>query len=165
MSDAKGVRAFAEQTDAIVNCAVLRPDRRLAFDVNVLGTYNAVAAAVASNHRRFINTGPHFSIFGNTYEDFDFGLSGTGAAHCSTESFARVVPLAASLSKARLEQCSARIARWHHMLARPHAAEPSHPGVYLYAITKGIGQEICRVFAENNPQLTVIHLMYYHFKR
>lgn len=35
----------------------------------------------------------------------------------------------------------------------------------MYAITKGLGQEICRVFAANNPSLQVIHLMYYHFKR
>ena len=28
------------------------------------------------------------------------------------------------------------------------------------AITKGLGQEICRVFAANNPSLQVIHLMY-----
>ena len=33
------------------------------------------------------------------------------------------------------------------------------------AITKGLGQEICRVFANNIPSLQVIHLMYYHFKR
>ena len=47
-----------------MNCAVLRPDRRMAFDVNVLGTYNAVAAAAAAGHRRFINSGPHFSLLG-----------------------------------------------------------------------------------------------------
>jgi hypothetical protein len=120
VTDHKGVSALATETDAIVNCAVFRPDRRLAFDVNVVGTYTAVAAANDAGHRRFINTGPHFSIFGATYEDFDFGLHGT---------------------------------------------EPSHPGVYLYAITKGLGQEICRVFAANNSSLQVIHLMYYHFKR
>jgi nucleoside-diphosphate-sugar epimerase len=66
ITDAKGVAALAQETDAIVNCAVLRPDRRLAFYVNVLGTYNAISAAAAAGHRRFINTGPHFSIFGQT---------------------------------------------------------------------------------------------------
>eukprot|EP01050_Picozoa_sp_SAG11_P011298 SAG11_NODE_1187_length_5588_cov_6.285662_3_plen_81_part_00 len=39
-------------------------------------------------------------------------------------------------------------------------AEPAHPGVYLYAITKGLGQEICRVFAANTPSLAIIHLMF-----
>ena len=62
--------ALSVMSDAIVNCAVMRPDRRLAFGVNVLGTYNAISAAVAAGHRRFINTGPHFSIVGQTYEDF-----------------------------------------------------------------------------------------------
>jgi nucleoside-diphosphate-sugar epimerase len=119
VTDAAGVSRMAADVDAIVNCAVLRPDRRLAFDVNVTGTFNAVSAAVAAGHRRFVNTGPHFSIVGQSYEDTDFGLLGS---------------------------------------------EPAHPGVYLYAITKGLGQEICRVFAANHPSLQVIHLMYYHFK-
>ena len=66
ITDAQGVAALAKDVDAIVNCAVMRPDRRLAFDVNVLGTYNAISAAAAAGHRRFINTGPHFSIVGQT---------------------------------------------------------------------------------------------------
>jgi nucleoside-diphosphate-sugar epimerase len=57
ITDAEGVAALAEESDAIVNCAVMRPDRRLAFSVNVQGTYNAISAAAGAGHRRFINTG------------------------------------------------------------------------------------------------------------
>ena len=28
---------------------------------------------------------------------------------------------------------------------------PAHPGLNLYSLSKGIGQEICRVFADNHP--------------
>jgi hypothetical protein len=36
--------------------------------VNTSGTYNAISAAVAAGHKRFINTGPHFTIVGDTCE-------------------------------------------------------------------------------------------------
>ena len=40
IADIDQVRRAAEGTDIIVNCSVLRPDRKLAFDVNTTGTYN-----------------------------------------------------------------------------------------------------------------------------
>ena len=46
--------------DAIVNLSVLRQDRKLAFDVNTLGCYNTMQAALIHKIRRVINTGPHF---------------------------------------------------------------------------------------------------------
>jgi hypothetical protein len=48
----------ARGTDVIVNCAVNRVDRDLAFHVNCAGTYFALLAALAQGHTRFINTGP-----------------------------------------------------------------------------------------------------------
>ena len=51
------VRASAVGTDCIVNLAVVRPHRQLAFDVNCRGTYNAISSAAALGHARFINTG------------------------------------------------------------------------------------------------------------
>ena len=61
--------------DAIINLSVLRQDRQLAFDVSTLGCYNMMRAAVAHNIQRVINTGPHFTVAGATYEAFDFNLS------------------------------------------------------------------------------------------
>ena len=50
--------------------------------------------------------GPHFTVVGYTYEDYDYDIS--------TEIQA-------------------------------------HPGLGLYSLSKGCGQEICKVFAENHP--------------
>ena len=104
--------------DAVINCTVERRDRQRAFDVNTLGCYHVMRAAVDTGVRRVINTGPHFTVQGPSYEGFDYGIE-------------------------------------------PDA--PSHPGVNLYAHSKGIGQEICRVFAENND-LHVLMLLFYIFR-
>jgi nucleoside-diphosphate-sugar epimerase len=74
VADYDQVRRAAEGMDVIVNCSVLRPHRKIAFDVNTLGTYNAVRAAAESGHTRFINTGPHFTVSGDAYHDFDFAI-------------------------------------------------------------------------------------------
>ena len=98
------VHRAAEGMDAIVNCSVVRPDRRVAFDVNTRGCYNMMQAAVAHSIPRVINTGPYFTIEGDTYTTFDYEIS-------------------------------------------PDV--PPHPSTNLYALSKGLGQEICKVFTEN----------------
>ena len=100
-SQPEQVLAAAEGMDAIINLSVLRHHRQLAFDVNTLGCYNMMQAAVTHGIRRIINTGPHFTVTGASYELFDFDLS-------------------------------------------PDI--PPQPGTILYALTKSLGQEICRVF-------------------
>ncbi len=40
---------------------------------------------------------------------------------------------------------------------------PPQPGVNLYAITKALGQEICRVYTENNPHIYLQTLLFYNF--
>ena len=117
VSDLDAVVEAADGMDAIVNLSVLRPDRQVAFDVNARGTYNACAAAVHHGIRRVINTGPHFTITGPTYENSD------------------------------------------HLIG-PDV--PSQSGTLLYAITKSLGQEICRVFTENHD-LYVLTLLFYNF--
>jgi nucleoside-diphosphate-sugar epimerase len=106
ISDLDQVRRAAAGTDAIVNCSVLRPDRKTAFDVNTTGTYNSLLAAVENDHSRYVNTGPHFTQVGPSYEHFDFDIN-------------EEIPL--------------------------------HSGTNLYAHSKSVGQEICRVFAANYP--------------
>ena len=71
VADAQQVTAAAAGMDAIVNCAVYRRDPRTAFNVNTLGTYHAVRAAVAHGMDRFINTGPHYAVLGDRYMMFD----------------------------------------------------------------------------------------------
>jgi nucleoside-diphosphate-sugar epimerase len=119
VSDIDQVRKAAEGTDAIVNCSVLRPHRQLAFDINAMGTYNAVLASVEQGHSRFINTGPHFTQVGPSYEHFDFAIN-------------EEVPL--------------------------------HPGLNLYAHSKSVGQEICRVFSANHP-LHILTTLFLSFRQ
>ncbi|MCB0085830.1 MAG: NAD(P)-dependent oxidoreductase, partial [Caldilineaceae bacterium] len=115
VADAAGVLDAAKGMDAIINLAVLRQDRQLAFDVNTLGCYNMMCAAVAHGIRRVINTGPHFTVAGPSYESFDFGLN---------------------------------------------PDMPAQPGTNLYALTKGLGQEICRVFSTEHDVYVQTYLFY-----
>lgn len=74
VADAQQVMAAAEGCDAIINLSVLRHDRKLAFDVNTLGCYNMMEAAVAHGIDRIINTGPHFTLAGPSYEFLDYDI-------------------------------------------------------------------------------------------
>ena len=47
-----------------MNCAVSRRGRSAAWAVNCTGVYNCLTAAVSHSHERFINTGPHWALFG-----------------------------------------------------------------------------------------------------
>ena len=73
--DLDGVVATAEGCDAIINLSVLREDRKLAFDVSTRGNYNMMEAARVHGIQRVINTGPHFQLVGETYENWDFDLN------------------------------------------------------------------------------------------
>ena len=117
VSDLGQVMYAAEGMDAIINLSVLRTDRKLAFDVSARGCYNMMRAAVEHDIRRIINTGPHYTITGRTYERYD------------------------------------------HLIG-PDV--PPQPGTYLYAHTKSLGQEICRVFTENYD-IHVMALLFYTF--
>ena len=107
----------AEGMDAIINLSVLRPHRKIAFDVNTRGNYNMAIAARTHGIRRLINTGPHFQLAGPNYEEFNFELS---------------------------------------------PDMPPQPGTRLYAITKALGQEILKVFAERED-IYVQTLLFYNF--
>jgi len=65
----------ARGMDAIINLSVVRRDRVLGFRVNALGCYNIMQAAVRHHIQRIINTGPHFTIAGPSYERFDHAIS------------------------------------------------------------------------------------------
>ena len=79
------VMAAAAGVDTIVNLAVLRYDRQLAFDVNTRGTYNVMRAAVEHGIERVINTGPHYAIQGKPYTAFDFEIHPDVPAQTTTD--------------------------------------------------------------------------------
>ena len=108
----------AKGMDAIVNLSVLRSHRKIAFDVNTIGCYNLMLAAVEHGIKRFINTGPHFTITGPPYEGFDYGL----------------VP-----------------------------EVPPQSGTNLYAHSKSLGQEVCRLFTEHHD-IWVQEYLFYNFR-
>ena len=72
VSDTEQVVTAAQGMDAIINLSVLRNDRKLAFDVSARGCYNVMRAAVRHGIPRVINTGPHFTIAGPSYETLDY---------------------------------------------------------------------------------------------
>ncbi len=117
VSDLDAVVAAAEGMDAIVNLSVLRHDRQLAFDVSARGAYNMMVAAVEHGIRRVINTGPHFTVAGPSYERVDYEIGPD------------VTP---------------------------------QPGTNLYALTKSLGQEACKVFSDNHD-IYVLTLLFYNF--
>lgn len=88
VSDLDQVRRAARGCDVIVNCSVLRPHRRVAWEVNTVGTYNAIRVAVDMGHERVINTGPHFTITGEPYHSYDFGIVEEVPAHAGTSLYA-----------------------------------------------------------------------------
>ena len=96
--------------DTIINCSVLRHDRKLAFDVSARGTYNIMRSAVDRNIQRIIQTGPWTATNGQMAFDLDFELN---------------------------------------------PDSPPNPGIEVYALTKSLGQEICKVFTENYHSLYV----------
>jgi nucleoside-diphosphate-sugar epimerase len=118
VANAEQVMDAAAGMDAIVNLSVLRPHRKLAFDVNTMGCYNMMEAAVKHGIKRIINTGPHFTVAGHTYENYDYQIN-------------------------------------------PDV--PPHPGTLLYALSKSVGHEICRVYTEHHDIYVQMYL-FYHFR-
>ena len=113
-----GVIKAAEGMDCIVNLSVLRTDRKLAFDVSTKGNYSMMEAARINNIKRVINTGPHFQLVGQSYEEWDYNLN---------------------------------------------PDMPAQPGTRLYAISKYLGQEICKRYADQFG-IQLITLLYYNMR-
>jgi nucleoside-diphosphate-sugar epimerase len=118
VSDLDGVVRAAQGMDMIVNLAVLRGDRKLAFDVNTRGNYNMMVAARKHGIRRVVTTGPHFQLVGPQYEFWDFDLN---------------------------------------------PEMPAAPGTRLYALSKSLGGEICRIFSENYG-IEVLTMLFYNMR-
>jgi len=68
------VRKAAEGMDALINVSVLRHDLVPAFNVNLVGAYNVMKAAVDCGIKRIIHTGPRHTRMGfegDYWPDFD----------------------------------------------------------------------------------------------
>jgi nucleoside-diphosphate-sugar epimerase len=119
ISNYEQVLAAAQGMDALINVAVLRHELVPAFQVNLIGAYNVMKAAVACGIKRIIHTGPRHTVLnfeGDYFPDFDI----------------------------------------------PDEA-PLHPGGDLYALTKHLGGQVVRVFAERYD-LEVVTFLYTHFR-
>jgi hypothetical protein len=81
LSEAKGM-------DAVINLAVVRPSRVLAFHVNMLGCFHVMQAAAAHGIRRVIGTGPHLSVVGPDYETLDHAIGPDAPPHPGTQLYA-----------------------------------------------------------------------------
>jgi len=115
VADPDAVMRAAEGMDAIINLSVLRPHRKIAFDVNTMGNYNVMRAAVKHGIKRVINTGPHFTVQGKPYTDYDYGIG-------------------------------------------PDV--PPKSSTHLYALSKGLGQEIGRIFTEHYDVYVLCYLFF-----
>ena len=118
VTSADQVMKACDGMDAVLNLSVLRQHRKIAFKVNSEGCYNVMHAAVKHKIRRVINTGPHFTITGPSYESFDHGIT-------------------------------------------PNV--PAHSGTNIYALSKSLGQEICRAFSERYD-VYVLDFLFYNFR-
>ncbi len=113
------VLSAAQGMDALINVTVVRPELTQAFQVNLIGAYNVMKAAVASGIRRVIHTGPRHTRLGfegDYWPDF-----------------------------------------------RVPDEAPLHPGADLYALTKHLGGQVVRVFAEAHG-LEVLCFLYTSFR-
>jgi hypothetical protein len=108
----------AQGMEAIVNLSVVRNHPRLSFAVNTLGCLHVMQAAVRRGIRRVINTGPHFTVAGPSYERLDMAIG-------------------------------------------PDV--PPHPGLNIYALSKSLGQEICRAFTRTH-EIYVQDYLFYSFE-
>jgi len=118
VTDEAAVMRGAEGADAIINLAVVRRQLKLAFHVNMLGCHHIMRAAVRHGIRRVINTGPHFTVAGPTYEHYDYDIN---------------------------------------------ADVPPHSGTNQYALSKSLGQEICRVYTQQHD-VYVQDYLFYNFR-
>jgi hypothetical protein len=78
------VAEAAKDMDAIVNLSVVRNHPVQAFRVNVLGCQNIMQAAMKCGIHRVINTGPHFTVAGPSYEGFDHDIPSDVPPHPGT---------------------------------------------------------------------------------
>jgi hypothetical protein len=92
---AEQVLEAAQGVEAIVNLSVVRTHSVLAFRVNTLGCYHILQAAARWKIRRVINTGPHFTVAGPTYEGFDDRIGPDIPPHPGTQLY----PLTKSLGQ------------------------------------------------------------------
>ena len=75
VSNAREVDTAVAQADVVIMCAVVREHRELGFRVNTQGTFNAIRAAVANGHDRFINSGPVDAVVGRGMTQGYFGAA------------------------------------------------------------------------------------------
>ena len=135
ISDPDQVMAAVEGTDVVVNCSVLRGDRKIAFDVNSLGTYNAIRAAVEHGHQRFINTGPHFTIVGRSYTAYDFDIREEIPSHSGLNIYAITKSAGQEICRVFTENYPIHVLTTLFISFRPPEPEQKGQGINSFAVT------------------------------
>jgi nucleoside-diphosphate-sugar epimerase len=148
VSDLDQVRRAAAGTDVIVNCAVQRGDRRAAFDVNTLGTYNAIRAAVELGHERFINTGPHFTLTGPQYYGYDFDIPESVPPHSGTNLYAMSKSAGQEICRLFTQHHPIHVLTLLYVSFRPPVPPRQGQGVNSFAVTYADGGRAVRCALE-----------------
>ncbi len=104
ITSAEQVLRAARGMEAIINLAVVRTHPVQAFRVNALGCLHVMQAAIACGIRRVINTGPHFTVAGPTYEGFDHQISPDVPPHPGTNLYALTKSLGHQICLALAEE-------------------------------------------------------------
>ena len=142
------VMKAAEGTEAIINCSVLRYDRQLAFDVSTRGCYNTMRAAVAHGIRRVINTGPHFTIAGDSYVDYDYEISPNIPPHPGTGLYPLTKGLGQEICKAFTETYDIYVLCFLFVSFREHDDESEGTDLYPFSVTWRDAAEALRLGLE-----------------
>lgn len=148
IADLDQLRDAAKGTDVIVNCSVQRRDRRLAFNVNTLGTCNAIRTAVELGHERFINTGPHFTVTGPQYTLYDFDMPESVPPHSGTNLYAITKYAGQELCRLYAEHYPIYVLALLYVNFRPPVPQRDGQGVGPFSVTYADGGRAVRAALE-----------------
>lgn len=129
------VMQASEGMDAIINCSVLREDRQLAFDVSTRGCYNTMRAAIEHGIRRIINTGPHFTVQGNPYTQFDYEINPDVPPQTTTDLYPITKGLGQEICKAFTENYDIYVMTYLFLSFRNHDDEGEGTDLNSFSVT------------------------------
>jgi nucleoside-diphosphate-sugar epimerase len=123
----------ARGMDSLINCTVIRPHQQLAFQVNMLGAFNIVKAAVELGIKRIINTGPQMVVVGNGadyYQEFD--VPDEAPERPGGELYTHTKYLGAEIVRVFAERHGLEVAEFRYCGFRPAHPPTDKPGSGLF---------------------------------
>ncbi|MGH7920601.1 MAG: NAD-dependent epimerase/dehydratase family protein [Candidatus Dormibacteraceae bacterium] len=137
VTDPEQVMRACEGMDAIINCAVFRPEIGKAYLVNCIGAYNVMRAAVAHMIRRVVHTGPLQvgSQFPAGY-GMDFGVPDDAPARSGYWVYTHSKYLGHELVRLFAEAYDLEVPTlYYSIFADPETAQPRVGGVHPMTIS------------------------------